>query len=82
VILNYKLGILSSNNSKMEHLDCVTVARSVCIPAFAEAIIAVKNSTRFNNMTALLEPLLVFQFRTIRQSIMALVNTKIYTTYE
>jgi len=48
VILNYKLGILSLNNdlariplhSKTEHLDCVTVSRSACISAFAEATIA------------------------------------------
>jgi len=39
------------------------MARSACIPAFAEAIIAVKNRARFNNMTALLESLPVFQFR-------------------
>jgi len=51
VILNYNLGILSLNNdlvriplhSKTEHLDCVTVVRSVCIPAFTEAIMGILN---------------------------------------
>ena len=64
-ILNYKLGILSLNNdlvkiplhSKRKNLDCVTMARNVCLPAFAEAIIAVKCPARFNNSTALIEPL-------------------------
>jgi len=71
VILNYELGILSLNNdsvriplhSKTEHLNNVTVARNVCIPAFAEAIIGVKSPARFNNKTVLLEPLPIFQFR-------------------
>ena len=69
-ILNYKLGILSLNNdlvriplhSKRENLDCVTIARNVCLPAFAEAIIAAKCPVRFNNSTASIEPLPLSQF--------------------
>jgi len=72
-ILNYKLGILSLNNdlvrialrSKRENLECVTIARNVCLPAFAEAIIAVKCPVRFNNNAALIEPLPLSQFRNI-----------------
>ena len=43
-------------------MDCVTLARNVCLPVFAEAIIAVKCPSRFNNSTALIEPLPLSQF--------------------
>jgi len=53
VILDYKSGILSLNNdlvriplhSKSETLNCVTVARKCCIPAYAEFDIPVRTPT-------------------------------------
>ena len=54
------------------------MARSACIPAFAETIIAVKNPARFNNMTALLEPLPVFQFRNTAVVVVVVVQYRVY----
>ena len=70
VILNYKLGILSLNNDlvrvplhpKNDYLNCITALRKVCIPAYAEMLMPVRNPTRYNDQIALIEPLPTVQF--------------------
>jgi len=69
-VINYKLGILSLKDdlvtvplhSKSDAQNCVTAIKTVCIPAYSEAIIAVYSPSHFNNKTVLLETLPAVQF--------------------
>ena len=69
-ILNYRLGVLSLYedlvrvplHSRFGGLNCITVARTMCIPAYHEALILANSPKVFNNKDALLEPLPNAQF--------------------
>ena len=69
-ILNYRLGILSLYedlvrvrlHSRFDTLNSISVARTICIPAYHEALILANSPKFFNNKTVLLEPLSNVQF--------------------
>jgi len=48
--------------SKTKHISCISAARNMRIPPFAEALIRVNSPTAFNNQAALLEPYIQSSF--------------------
>jgi len=64
-IINYRLGILSLHDdliqipmhSPYDKNNCVTLAKTICIPALTEVILTVNNPAKFNNKSVLLETL-------------------------
>jgi len=67
-IINYTLGILSLHDdliqipmhSPYDENNCVTLAKTICIPALTKVIWTVNNPAKFNNKSVLLETLPVF----------------------
>jgi len=72
-ILNYRLAVLSLYedlvrvplHSRFGGLNCITVARTMCIPAYHEALILANSPKAFNYKDALLEPLPNAQFNKV-----------------
>ena len=64
-VINYRLGILSLHDdliqipmhSPYDENNCVTLAKTICIPALTEVILTVNNPAKFNNKSVLLETL-------------------------
>jgi len=69
-VLNYKMGIMTlhddlvriSLHARFDSLSCVTIASTLCIPAYHEALIPVTTPRRYNNKTVLVETLPGVQF--------------------
>ena len=63
-IINYRLGILSLHDDVIQipmhspyDNNCVTLAKTICIPALTEVILTINNPAKFNNKSVLLETL-------------------------
>ena len=86
-VVDYKRRILSlcddlirvPLHTGQENENCVAITRTVCRPAYSEAIIAVCSPRKFNNKSALLESLPEVQFDKIAVA-RALVSCKNGTT--
>jgi len=75
--------------SNTKHISCISAAKNMRIPPFAEALIPVISPTAFNNQSVLLEPLSSKQFRNFavakaivncanNASVCRILNTKPY----
>ena len=52
--------------SNTKHISCISAAKNMCIPPFAEALIPVNSPTAFNNQSVLLEPYHPNSFQILR----------------